>query len=99
MITKFLQQQIDFIKTTVETFMDLFEEPIQVEFILCDVFSAAVVQCDSEKLIYLLKRRLFNWQLENTSSWNDQLIHITDQEGKCLLTSTVQNQQITILQC
>ena len=96
MVTGFLQQQIDFIKSTVGTFTEVFEEPMKVEFLHSDVFTAAVVSCESEQLVTLLKRRLFNWQLENTSNWDQQLIHITDQEGKCILTA--QNQQITILQ-
>lgn len=97
MITDFLQQQIDFIKSTVGTFTEVFEEPMKVEFLYSDVFTAAVVECESERLVSLLKRRLFNWQLENTSNWDQQLIHITDLEGKCTLMG--QNQQTTILPC
>lgn len=91
MIKDFLQQQVDFLKLTAETLSEVFEEPIKLDFVHSDMFSAAVVESESEQLVQLIKRRLFNWQLENTDHWSQRLIHITDQEALCTLTG--QNQQ------
>lgn len=87
MIKDFLQRQIDFIKLTADTLSEVFEEPIELDFIHSDVFSAAVVDCDSADLVQLIKKRLFNWQLENTEHWSDTLIHITDKEAACTLVA------------
>lgn len=96
MINDFLQQQVNFIKLTADTLTEVFEEPIKLDFIHSDIFSAAVIDCDSEDLVQLMKRRLFNWQLENTEHWNQRLVHITDKEAVCTLTA--QNQQEMTLQ-
>lgn len=85
MINDFLQQQVNFIKLTADTLTEVFEEPIKLDFIHSDIFSAAVIDCDSEDLVQLMKRRLFNWQLENTEHWNQRLVHITDKEAVCTL--------------
>jgi hypothetical protein len=94
----FLQHQIGFIQETVKTLSEFFEEPVTVEFLDYHLFAVAVFDCDSDQMISVVKKRLFNWQLENTPHWNEKLIRITDQEGKCLLDSTAQSQQIMILQ-
>lgn len=89
----FLEKQVEYIQTLAKVLSDVFEVEIDVEFIHSDVFSAAVVICEEERIITKMKQKLFNWQLENTSRWDEKLVHITDQEGKCLLNSTVQNRQ------
>lgn len=92
MINDFLQQQVNFIKLTADTLTEVFEEPIKLDFIHSDIFSAAVIDCDSEDLVQLMKRRLFNWQLENTEHWNQRLVHITDKEAVCTLTGQSQQE-------
>lgn len=91
----FLEKQVEYIETLGKIFSDLFEVEINIEFLYSDVFCAAVVVCEEEKIVTKMKQKLFNWQLENTSHWGQQLIHITDEEGKCTLMG--QNQQTTIL--
>lgn len=88
----FIQKQVDFITTTVNTLADVFEEPVNISFFHDEtVFSIAAVECDSEKMIEIIKRKLFDWQLENTSSWDQRLIRITNKETLWSLTGQKQH--------